>query len=220
MPENRSPQTAAAQATAALAGLPADAAGHLRAILVAGETIEACAVERRVYALTHRRMVVAATSGRFIALQRRLLGGFDPQDIRWQDLQEVQINVGLLGADLTLSAESRTDLAIERSGPRVLQFGGLQPAMAQAVYRACQAQAQAWREKRRIRELEELRARSGALQWPAGAAAAGPEAATGHPDAMRESLAERLRQAREMREAGLITDAEYEAIKARIINSV
>ena len=40
---------------------------------------------------------------------------------------------------------------------------GLNPEQAQAVYRICQAQDQAWREKRRVREMEELRARSGGV---------------------------------------------------------
>ena len=79
------------------------------------------------------------------------------------------------------------------------------------MYRICQDQDQAWREKRRVRELEELRARSGGIQVSPGPAALG---AAGERDAVR-----RLKEAKEMLDARLITDAEYEAIKAKIISS-
>jgi len=52
--------------------------------LTSGETLEAWAAQRRIYALTHRRVCIAATSGRFITLNRRLLGGYESADIRWQ----------------------------------------------------------------------------------------------------------------------------------------
>ena len=65
-----------------------DASAHraldtLRNLLTAGETLEAWAMQHRLFALTHRRACIAATSGRFISLNRRLLGGYDSSDIRW-----------------------------------------------------------------------------------------------------------------------------------------
>ena len=64
----------------------------LRGLLTSGETLEAWAVQHRLYALTHRRACIAATSGRFISLNRRLLGGYESADIRWQDLKETRIS--------------------------------------------------------------------------------------------------------------------------------
>ena len=79
----------------------------------------------------------------------------------------------------------------------------------------CQAQEQAWREKRRVRELEELRAKSGGIQLGATAGAG---------DALRtpatDSPAARLAQAKEMFEQKLITDSEYESLKARIVGNL
>ena len=49
---------------------------QLHSVLIAGETLEAWVIQRRAYALTHRRVLIAATSGRLIVLTRRLLGGF------------------------------------------------------------------------------------------------------------------------------------------------
>ena len=181
----------------------------LRSVLIPGETLEAWAVQRRVYALTHRRVLLAATSGRLLVLARRLLGGFDVTTIRWQDLEEVTLSVGMLSADLAVRAGKATDLASSGAqGAQRIEFTGLRKSQAQAVYRICQSQDQAWREKRRVRELEELRARSGGIQVGTASAAAGES------DAVR-----RLKEAREMLDAKLITDAEYEAIKAKIVSN-
>jgi hypothetical protein len=185
---------------------------QLRSVLIPGETVEAYAIQMRLFALLHRRLLVAATSGRLIVLTRKLLGGFDVTTIRWQDLEEVTLRVGMLSADLAVRAGKATDLAsLGASGSQQVQFSGLRRDQAQAVYRICQGQDQAWREKRRVRELEELRARSGGIQ--VGGAPLAP-AAAGESDAVR-----RLKEAKEMLDARLITDSEYEAIKAKIISS-
>jgi hypothetical protein len=186
---------------------------HLQSVLIPGESLEACAVQRRVFALKHRRVLVAATSGRFICIARKLIGGFDLHDIRWQDLEEVRLRVGIFSADLSVRSGRAADLASQgESGDHLLEIVGLRKAQAEAVYRICQAQDQQWREKRRIRELEELRARSGGIQLAAGGVPAAG-AAGGTSDAVR-----RLQEAKQMLDSKLITDSEYEAIKARIVS--
>ena len=185
---------------------------QLRSVLIPGETVEAWAIQMRPFALTHRRLLIAATSGRLIVLSRKLLGGFDVTTIRWQDFEEVTLRVGMLSADLAVRAGKATDLAsLGAPGSQRVEFRGLRRGEAQAVYRICQSQDQAWREKRRVRELEELRARSGGIQVSPGTLAGG--AAT-ESDAVR-----RLQEAKQLLEARLISDAEYEAIKAKIISS-
>ncbi|HZC87896.1 MAG TPA: PH domain-containing protein [Steroidobacteraceae bacterium] len=185
---------------------------QLRTVLIPGETVEAWAVQMRPFALTHRRLLIAATSGRLIVLTRKLLGGFDVTTIRWQDLEEVTLRVGMLSADLAVRAGKATDLAsLGAAGSQRVEFRGLRRDEAQAVYRICQSQDQAWREKRRVRELEELRARSGGIQVSAGTLGGG---AAAESDAVR-----RLQEAKQLLEARLISDAEYEAIKAKIISS-
>jgi hypothetical protein len=185
---------------------------QLHSVLIAGETLEAWVIQRRAYALTHRRVLIAATSGRLIVLTRRLLGGFEVTSIRWQDLEEVTLRVGMLAAELYVRAGKATDLAsMGAAGAQRVEFQGLRKSQAQAVYRICQAQDQAWREKRRVRELEELRARSGGIQVTSAplSASSGFEG-----DAVR-----RLQEAKQLLDAKLITDAEYEAIKAKIVSS-
>jgi len=183
---------------------------YLRSVLIPSETLEAWAVQHRLFALSHRRVLVAATSGRLIVITRHLISGFDVSDIRWQDLEEVTLRVGIFAADLAIRAGKASDLASQgATGSRRLDFTGLRKDQAQAVYRICQAQDQAWREKRRVRELEELRARSGGIQ-----VSSGPVPAPAGSDAVR-----RLQEAKQMLDARLITDAEYEAIKAKIVSS-
>jgi hypothetical protein len=191
------------------------ALADLHSVLIPAETVEAWAAQRRIFALSHRRMIIAATSGRLIWLVRHLVGGFDVVNLRWQDLAEVNLRVGVLGAELVIRADQVTDLAINSSqGSRVITIQGLRKDQAQAVYRICQAQDQAWREKRRIRELEELRARSGGVQLNAGGIGSGvaSAAAGGSSEALR-----RLQEAKQMLDSKLITDSEYESIKARIL---
>lgn len=186
----------------------------LRGLLTPGETLEAWAVQRRLYALNHRRVLIAATSGRFIMLRRRLLGGYQSADIRWQDLKETRISAGILAAELTVVAQSTSDLNLSSEVNRIWSFNGLEQSQAQSMYRLCQAHDQIWREKRRVRELEELRAKSGGVQISAASPAY-------HADAGGESEpTRRLRQAKEMLDGRLITDSEFESIKAKIVSGL
>jgi Bacterial PH domain len=188
----------------------------LQGLLTSGETLEAWAAQRRIYALTHRRVCIAATSGRFISLQRRLFGGYDSADIRWQDLKEARISAGIIAADLTLVAQSSSDLNIGAEVNRIWSFEGLNKDQAQAMYRICQQHDQVWREKRRVRELEELRAKSGGVQISGNQAGySGTDAAGIESEPTR-----RLRQAREMLDAKLISDSEFESIKAKIVSGL
>jgi hypothetical protein len=81
-----------------------DSLEALRSLLIEGERIEACAVQRRLFALKHRRIMVAATTGRLIIVQRGLFGGFTPIDLRWQDLRDATLSVGVFGATLRVAA--------------------------------------------------------------------------------------------------------------------
>src|ERR1700743_521072 len=171
--------------TAAADDLGLDAAlATLQGLLTSGETLEAWAAQRRLYALTHRRALIAATSGRFISLKRRLFGGYDSADIRWQDLKETRISAGIIAADLILTAQSSSDLNIGAEVNRVWSFEGLHKDQAQAMYRICQQHDQVWREKRRVRELEELRAKSGGVQI-SGQAAYGSDSTGAESDPAR-----------------------------------
>ena len=57
------------------------------------------------------------------------------------------LDVGILGADLTVTVLDQSDLATAEHGAGALHLSGLRKDQAQAVYRVCQGQEQAWREK-------------------------------------------------------------------------
>lgn len=186
---------------------------ELESLLVPGERLLAVAIQRRLFALVHRRVTVGATTGRYIAITRGLFGGYTPYDVRWQDLEDADIRAGIFGASLTITALASADLGSHEHPGRRTMVTGLQKQQAQDVYRICQTQEQAWREKRRVRDLTEMRAESGGLQL--GGMTPGGGAAAPAGDA-----ADRLRRAREMLDAGLITDTEYESIKARVVDGL
>ena len=188
----------------------------LRSLLIPGEELETHAIQRRLFALTHRRTIVGATSGRLIVVARGLFGDYTPQDVRWQDLQDAQLRVGVFGATLSASVHGTADLASAEGPRRVVRVDGLRKEEAQQVYRACQSQEQAWREKRRVRELEELRAKSGGINLAGGMGMAPASAG----DDGSQALAGRLQRAKEMLQQGLLTDAEFEQVKARILSEL
>src|SRR5687767_6750739 len=192
-----------------------DALKQLRALLVPGETIGAYAVQRRLFALSHRRIVVCATSGRFISLSRGLFGGYTPYDVRWQDLEDASIAAGIFGATLTITSLADPDLATRGTAGRTVRIEGLRKDQAQQVYTLCQSQEQQWREKRRVRDLDELRAQSGGVNI--GGALSGVAATVANAGG---DPTERLRKAKQMLDDGLITDAEYESIKARVVDGL
>jgi len=119
-----------------------------------------------------------------------------------------------VGATLTVNSLSDSDLAMSGQSEGVTDLGGLRKDEGQKLYTICQAHEQQWREKRRIRELEELRAKSGGITL-GGMPGAGVSAASDNEDAVA-----RLERAREMRDKGLISDSEYEAIKARLVSTL
>jgi hypothetical protein len=194
-----------------------DALEALRSLLIDGETLEATAIQRRVFALKHRRILVGATSGRLIVVHRKMFGGFNPVDIRWQDLRDASVDVGMFGATLSVDVYRSNDLASAEGPPTRIVVPGLRKLEAQEVYRACQARAQAWREKRRIRELEEMRAKAGGIQIGAGQLAGGAPRSVPSGDDSDPSPMARLQRAKEMLQSGLLNDAEFEQIKAKIL---
>ena len=189
---------------------------ELNGLLVPGERLLAYAVQRRLFALSHRRIIVAATTGRIITLSRGLIAGYVPDDVRWQDLRDVSISAGIFDATLSVTAMANEDLAHHAQSSRVMTIVGLRKQEAQRVYTICQGQEQAWREKRRVRDLDELRAESGGFQFGQAGPGGLPVASAGGVS----DPAERLRRAKEMLDTGLITDAEYETIKARIVDGL
>jgi len=177
-----------------------DALKSLQGVLTVGEKVLYYAIQRRLFALFSRRVLIAATNGRVIVIARGLFGGFTMQDHRWQDIADSKISNGIFGADLFLVVV----------GGRSCMVNGLRKEQAAALYRHAQSEEQAWREKLRVRQIEEMRARSGGVHIGSAATAA----SVGSP------VSTRLAQAKQMLADGLISDSEYEAIKAKIVSEL
>jgi hypothetical protein len=195
--------------TTALATHPADprveeAIAKIRKLLVPDEQLVARAVQRRIFALLKRREIAVATTGRFILYRRNFLPGARVVDVRWQDLKEAHIEEGIFGSTVSVTSHQATHVV-----------SGLRKDEAQSLYRQCQEQEQAWREKNRVRAMEEARARAGGIQLGAGLAGASAATSDGSKDATA-----RLKQAKTMFEQGLISDAEYETLKSKILGEM
>ena len=148
-----------------------------------------------------KRDAVVATNNRMIIFHRQRFRGFVFDDFLWEDVKDVDIDQWMLSATITCTL---TD-------GEVLYVSGLVKSQARAVYAICQQKEQEWRERRRVRQMEEDRAKAGGteINMPTNSA----ESATANP-------AERLAKAKAMFDEELISEAEYETLKANILSSV
>ena len=204
----RSAETAAAKGKRR-GGRLAQAITKLGSVLTPGESVEDVVFQLRLWALVHRRAVLATTDRRIIFFWRGLLGGFEMVDFQWQDVKNAHVREHFfppyLGADIAIAS---------KDGRRV-RLRGLDSEIARNIYSYAQAQEQAWREKSRIREMEELRAKSGGITLNgAGNALASP----GGQRPGADDVTRKLKEAKELLDAGAISDTEYETIKARVLN--
>lgn len=128
-------------------------------------------------------------------IKRGLLGGFSMQDYRWQDIVDSKISTGVFGADLMLIVV----------GGGACMVDGLRKEQATALYRHAQAEEQSWREKLRVRQIEEMRARSGGVHI----------GSTSVPASAGTPVASRLAQAKQMLVDGLISDSSTKQLRPR-----
>ena len=168
-------------------------------ILTPNEEILYVALQN-VTALSISKDSVVATNNRVIFYRPALLGRVDFADYLWEDVKNVAIKEGLLAAELSVELiDGRTDRA-----------GNLDKSQIRRLYAISQQKEQEWREKRRVRDMEEARARSGGIQMSM------PQSMAGAP---AEDPTQKLARAKAMLDQGLISEAEYESLKAKIIAS-
>jgi signal transduction histidine kinase len=176
----------------------------LQAALIKTEKIETSALQFRLFALFHRRQLIAVTNSRFILLSRSIFGGFVMRDYQWKDLQDVQLSENVL-PDV---CGSRLSFVVSRSSPAIV-VDGISSDVASTIYAQAQAHEQEWEEKRRIRDLEEKRATSGGMILHTGTGA--------QADAGRSTLDD-LERAKKLFDTGTVSDAEYQEIKSKILS--
>lgn len=176
----------------------------LQATLIKTEKVIASGFQFRLFALFHRRQLIAITSSRFIFLSRSIFGGFVMRDCQWKDLQDVQLSENILpnfcGSKLTFAVkQSQTPIVAD----------GIRNDIASTIYSFAQAQEQEWEEKNRIRSLEEKRASSGGMILASGT----PGQTNGGG-----SILDDLERAKKLFDSNTISDAEYQEIKSKVLS--
>ena len=175
----------------------------VRSVLTENETILYIAYQAWT-ALGQRRDAVAATNNRMIIFQRHRFRGFDFHDFLWEDVANVKINQD------TLSSSLQCTLTNEET----YLTGNLVKDQARTLYTICQQKEQEWRERRRVRKMEEERARAGGTQITI------PEGGDAGQTRPIEDPVEKLAKAKEMFDKELISEAEYETLKANILQKM
>lgn len=178
----------------------------LKSTLMTGEQVTAEAVQHRVFALFRRRMVIAITSSRILTIQRGLLGGFKMADMQWKDLKDVRLDQNIL--DSLCGSNLAFDSLV--AGAPGITVDGVPCQAATAMYAKAQYEEQAWEEKRRVRGLEETRAASG------GVSIGGLDGSLGAGSGS-DRMVEEIRKAKELLDAGAISDTEFQEMKAKIL---
>jgi hypothetical protein len=183
----------------------AKALAILERTLMSGETVVASAVQHRVFALFRRRAVIAITSSRILTIQRGLMGGFTMADMQWKDLRDARLDENML------PGMAGANLAFDSLGPAAgVYVDGVPSEAAAKMYAKAQYEEQAWEEKRRVRGLEETRAASGGVTvGAAGGFGPGGEAS--------DHMVEEIRKAKALFDAGAVSDAEFQEMKAKIL---
>jgi hypothetical protein len=185
-------------------------AEKIRSTLMANEKKAAEAIQLRVCSLLARRLSFAVTSSRVILIKRRLFGGFTMRDYQWKDLHDATLSEnmfpGLFGSVISFAVR-REDATV---GDR-LTIDGIDRDVAARVYSISQEQEQAWEEKRRVRHMEEVRASSGGITmsaYPSNTSSGGAPV----------SALEELERAKKLLDSAVISDAEFNEIKAKILS--
>jgi hypothetical protein len=178
----------------------------LQATLMKDEKVISSAIQNRIASLFKRRELIAITNSRFVSINRSLFGGFTMRDYQWKDLQDVKLSENILPG--IFGSSLRFVTGMDSTG---LHIDGIPSDVASAIYTHAQSEGQAWEEKRRIRELEERRAASGGVHVHSGA-----PGAAGVPPA--GSILEEIARAKALLDAGAISDAEFQEIKAKVLS--
>jgi hypothetical protein len=188
------------------------AAEKLTSTLMPNEQKLRDAIQLRICALFARRLMVAATSSRVIVVKRPLLGGFTMKDYQWKDLRDAALSENVIPNLFG----SRLSIAVRRDGTGGVEdyvtIDGIESREASELYSRAQDQEQAWEEKRRVRTMEEARASSG------GITLGGAPLASSGGSSVTTSALEELERAKKLLDAGVVSDAEFNEIKSKILS--
>jgi hypothetical protein len=155
-----------------------------------------------------QRDLAVVTNRRLIFFKPRFFGRMTFDDFLWQDVDDVQVTTQMFSATLTVEGLKHRN---GECGTVSRRMRGIEKMPAQRVYALAQEIEEEWREKNRVRKMEEERAKSGnmLIHLPGN----------GHTPA-DSTVEDHLAQLKRFHEGGLITGAEYEAQKAKLISRI
>lgn len=178
----------------------ANIAQEVSAILTPDEEILYIALQGR--AAVGKKDAVVATTHRVMAYRPGMFGKINIKDFQWVDVKDISMSQGWMGGEITITPVAGP---AERVSP-------LDKDQTKRFYGLAQQQEQEWREKRRVNQMEEDRARSGGFYMPQAQAPVPAPAQAEDPMA-------KLAKAKAMLEQGLIEQSEYDELKQRILNA-
>lgn len=182
--------------------------GKLQSLLMSNETINKSALEIRLNSLFARRRLIAITNSRIIFVYRNKLGGYDMKDCQWKDLIDVKLSENVFPTYFG----STLDFKFSNSPVAEIKISGIKSNMAAEIYAFSQREEQTWEEKKRIRSIEEDRAKAGGVHIN-GIPNVNNLGGKPHKD-----ISEELMSVKKLLDDGTITDAEFQEIKSKILN--
>lgn len=174
----------------------------VRQILTNGEEILYIAVQKRLISFSPDSVVL--TNKRFIVYRPTLLGGANFQDYIWRDLHDARLTEGIINSTITLQTVKA----------QLISVGDLPKAQARKLYSFAQEMEEKVLEERRTRDMEERRAGAGGIVLQGGL----PTAPAPAPVRQEEDPMQKLKKLKDMMDAGLITEQEYETKKTDILS--
>ena len=181
----------------------ANIAKEVAAILTSDEEILYIALQGR--GAVGKKDAVVATTNRVIAYRPGMFGSIKMKDFQWVDVKDISMSQGFMGGELTITPVVGT----------LEKVAMLDNDQTKRLYGIAQQQEQDWREKRRVKQMEEDRARSGGFYMAPTQSAPVPAPSAPPPDDPMAKLA----KAKAMLDQGLIEPAEYEELKQRILSA-
>ncbi len=138
-------------------------------------------------------------------------------DYQWKDLKDAQISENVFpsitGSTLTFTFQANSEEPIEVY-PEI--------EIASKAYRHSQQEEQAWEEKRRIRDMEEKRAKSGGVfigQASNPVQTNNPATSTQNKEQQpKVDITEELFKLKKLLDEGILSDVEFQEMKSKILS--
>lgn len=167
-------------------------------MLTSNEKIEYIALQKKLFFNIFPDALVL-TNRRIILVHQGIFGTIELWDVIWRELSDAQLRLGIFRATIFLQTTK---------GDKVMDWLLKDPASR--AYAILQEQEERTAEERRQRSIEETRAAAGGVVISTPAA---PESAPAGDDCVAV-----LKQLKEMLDAGLITQGEFEAKRQAILS--